>query len=86
MQSNIGGHKFITTTDQPRYLIPYDNPICDKYGKKVTFDLHTDTHDGLSQITIPMEFEPPIAEYFQYKISEGQLYKQENRKWMKQLI
>lgn len=86
LESTLGIHRFIATTDRPMYLIPYDDPIADKYGKKVKFDLHTTDPEEPDDIVVPMEFEFSVAPFFQYKILNGQLYKKEGKEWKLQSI
>ena len=83
LQSKLGEHTFSASNDKPMFLIPYDDPHVQKFGKEMkTYALPAKSPNEADSIIFPMVFEIGVSRFLHYKIEDGRLYKKVNHKWV----
>ncbi len=89
LAASVGRHLFRYETDQPVYLIPYDDKVGLSHAVKVEelklFDgpVPEDMHPT---IILPFEFSLTVEPFLHYKLFDGELFKKVNNEWRQELV
>jgi hypothetical protein len=78
--TEVGELTFVTQSDQPMYLIPFDAPMAVQFGMEVQ-TAHMDEEGDGFELKIPMLFPGNLMPFMHYKIDDQKLFKQEDNQW-----
>ena len=79
--AEVGNHTFICRSNQPAYLIPYDDKYAVQFGLN-HMTLAVEMGGVLVDINIPMEFPREVLQHMHFKVTNGKLFEPINNEWV----